>query len=413
MFRTVINIVFVCLMVLIGYHYYAKKKPSAPVPVTVTEAPTNPQQPQTPAGQGNGPEKDLPKMQELLPSAAAPAQLTAPADGNSETYAIMRKAIEKIEQKDCGPAIALLKEIASKEKRALFGIGYCYAIERNHAKVIEYIERYAAVEPNDFYARKMLAIAYHQSDDMKNSLKNAEAALAIQKDDDLPYLISRIKRESSGKKDYINESTNHFKVVFDGYEQGSVNRTVMGLLEDAYRHIGNELRFYPEQPITLILYTTKDFMDTTRAPGWAGGAYDHYDGKIRLPVRGIEGKDPSDLKRLIYHEYTHAVVHMLTSRCPLWINEGLAEYFSTTHKEKIGQRIPLQYLERTFAVGDINAVYTAYVESYSAVSYLIERYGLYRLKNFLQAMGKGTDINQAFKDSFGTTYKDFIATWGK
>ncbi|MBF0327671.1 MAG: hypothetical protein HQL10_00765 [Nitrospirae bacterium] len=411
MFRTIINILFVCLIILIGRHYYIKKKPPAPAPATVAENTVQSQQARH-SEQKNEPEKELPKMQELLPSASAPSQLTAPADSGSETAAVLKKAVEKIEQKDCSSAISLLKEIEDKDKRALFGIGYCYLISGNFSKSIEHIEKYAAVEPNDFDSKKMLAFAYYQNDDFKSSLKNAEAALSIRKDDDLQHLLSRLNREKSAKKDYINESTNHFKVVFDGYEQGSVNRTVMSLLEDAYRHVGSELRYYPEQPVTVILYTTKDFMDTTRAPGWAGGAYDHYDGKIRLPIRGIEGKDP-ELKRVLFHEYTHALVHMLTSRCPLWINEGLAEYFSTPYEKKSGQIIPMTYLENTFTGIRGDKVWIAYWQSYSAVSYLVDRYGLYRLKDFLQAMGKGTDLNQAFKDSFGTTYKDFIATWGK
>lgn len=411
MFRIIINIVFVCLIILIGHHYYSKKKPPAPAPGAVAETPVQSQQAHN-SEQKDEPDKELPKMQELLPSASAPAQLTATADSGSETYAALKKAAEKIEQKDCNSAIALLKEIESKDKRALYGLGYCYLIGGDFNKSIEYIEKYAVVEPDDFDSKKLLAFAYYQNDDFKSSLKNAEAALAMRKDDDLQHLLDRIKREKSAKKDYINESTNHFKVVFDGYEQGNVNRTVMSLLEDAYRHVGTELSYYPDQPVTVILYTTKDFMDTTRAPGWAGGAYDHYDGKIRLPIRGIEGKD-AELKRVLYHEYTHAVVHMLTSRCPLWINEGLAEYFSTPYEKKSKQIIPFSYLENTFAGIRGDKVWIAYWQSYSAVSYLIERYGLYRLKDFLAAMGKGAELNQAFKDSFGATYKDFTATWGK
>jgi hypothetical protein len=137
-----------------------------------------------------------------------------------------------------------------------------------------------------------------------------------------------------------------------------------------------------------------------------------YDGKIRLPIRGIEGQSAS-LKKVLFHEYTHAVVHSLTPGCPLWIHEGLSEYFSTHYPKKIGQVIPLNYLEKSFSGLRGENLRIAYWESYSAVSYLIEKYGLFRMKDLFVSLSRGNDINQAFRDAFSITYNEFISGWGK
>jgi hypothetical protein len=55
----------------------------------------------------------------------------------------------------------------------------------------------------------------------------------------------------------------------------------------------------------------------------------------------------------------------------------------------------------------------AYMESYSAVSELVERYGLARFKEMLFALGEGKDLNGAFSSAFFITYDDFVSTWGK
>ncbi len=205
------------------------------------------------------------------------------------------------------------------------------------------------------------------------------------------------------------ESSEHFRISFDGYRHGAISRTVLGILEDAYGTVGKEFGYFPSEPLDTVLYTNRDFFDITQAPGWSGGIYD---GKIRIPVRGAESNEAL-LRKVLFHEYTHAAVHSLYERCPLWMNEGLAEYFSKNYTKKIGQIIPLRSLERSFSWLSGQQVQVAYWESYSAVSFLIETHGFYRIKEFLRSLSEGAALDDAFKGSFGSTYGEFVATWGK
>ena len=58
--------------------------------------------------------------------------------------------------------------------------------------------------------------------------------------------------------------------------------------------VGRGLSYYPDHEIQVILYSGQQFQEVTDAPGWSGGIYD---GKIRIPIGGIEQETPG-LRRL-------------------------------------------------------------------------------------------------------------------
>ena len=94
-------------------------------------------------------------------------------------------------------------------------------------------------------------------------------------------------------------------------------------LEDQFQVLKSELHYTPPEQIAVILYTQESFFDVTRVPGWAGGLND---GRIRVPVQGLE--TVSDLlARILKHELTHSFVFQKTAgRCPTWLQEGVAQW---------------------------------------------------------------------------------------
>jgi tetratricopeptide (TPR) repeat protein len=326
----------------------------------------------------------------------------SPEEGKREL-----RAVEKMQAGDFAGAADIFGELAEKDKRALAAAGICYFKLRHYEQAVSYLRRAVEYDGTDFISLKLLAYSFYRTDDLERSLRSTEVALSLKDDHDLEVLRERLKKETQAQDGYTAESSSHFRVFYDGYEHGGIDRQVIGLLEDAYRTIGKELDTYPPDAITVILYGDKDFFDITQTPSWTAG---YYDGKIRIPVRGAE-REPEKLKRILFHEYTHAVVRSITPRCPLWINEGLAEFFSSGNQEKIGQTIPLRSLENTFQGLSAGGAGIAYRESFSAVSYLVGKYGMYRMKELLVALSRGDDINRAFSDSFGVTYDAFVKTW--
>src|SRR5947208_6933708 len=59
----------------------------------------------------------------------------------------------------------------------------------------------------------------------------------------------------------------------------------------------------------------------------------------------INGDQHGDEKVIIYHEYLHYLMNNNFAALPLWMNEGLAEYYSTFQAAKDEARIGLPILE--------------------------------------------------------------------
>jgi len=260
----------------------------------------------------------------------------------------------------------------------------------------------------NFTSLKFLAFIYYKEDDIERSLETANRAIAIKTDNELSTLIERLNRELRAKTNTVEESTLHFKVIYDGYEHSAISSKILDILEDAYTEIGRELNYYPNDRITVILYTREAFFDITRTHKWAGGVYD---GKIRLPIAGASERTEL-LRKVLFHEYTHAVIRGLTKEIPLWLNEGLSEYFSGA-SERTGQIIPLRNIEADIKSPDPTIANKAYKVSLSAVSYLIEKYGMYRIRGLLMALGEGKDFEPAFFETFGVSFEEFSRNWGK
>ena len=316
--------------------------------------------------------------------------------------------IESFRRGDYRRAVEIFGMLSGREKAEMLplaGIAYYRVGDSDTSKrLFENSLR----QKETFVALKFLAFIYYENDDLGRSRETAEKALSHQKDPELTALIERLGRELKAQGSFIEERVLHFKVLYDGYEHGALARKVLEMLDDAYNKIGVDFAYYPSEPITVILYTRESFFDTTRMPEWSGGLYD---GKIRIPVAGAERR-PELLRRILHHEYTHAVIRRMAKHPPLWLNEGLAEYFSGAGG-KTGQLIPLKELESSFLGFDPATADIAYRESCSAVSYLIEKYGLYAMKRLLLSIGEGKDLNSAFSGAFGISYDGFVSTWGR
>jgi hypothetical protein len=219
----------------------------------------------------------------------------------------------------------------------------------------------------------------------------------------------KLRREIQVQRNYDNARTSHFTVLFDGYEHGEMKVAVLDILKDAYAGVGKALNHFPSEPITVILYTGKDFSDITRAPDWAGGMFGMSDGKIRLPVQGAEGQERM-LRRVVTHEYVHALLHSLAPATPLWLHEGLAQYLSGDRAVNVAQVIPLPMLAGGFP-GDARAAYAAYMVSLQAVSDLVDERGMPPLRRLLGELGAGKGMEEAFAAAYGLPFSRWARQW--
>jgi len=261
---------------------------------------------------------------------------------------------------------------------------------------------------------------------LKQDLKKAEAyyreAIAINPDKTMLANFQKIVREQKIDKAQQHYSDEHFIIRykrgdrFEGFE-------IRAFLREAYRSISQEFGFYPKNKIPVILYDRDEYLTLMGdIPHWSGAAFD---GKIRLPVY-VGPLSTKEVKRLIYHELTHSFVfHLSGSRCPIWLNEGLAEY----QENKIQPVVlaPLKAAARKKALIDINTlilqdvtqlsssedVLIFYLQSFSIVDYLITKYRVFKVKELLTELREGTAFEAAFEKVYLRTFLDFAGDWRK
>src|SRR5690606_781897 len=135
---------------------------------------------------------------------------------------------------------------------------------------------------------------------------------------------------------------------------------------------------------------------------------------IKIPTGGAL-QQPEELKRILAHEFTHAVVVQLGgTMAPWWLNEGLAELledddFSAIERylARIPRRLPLQHLERNFEGLSNDDVSLAYAQSAMAVRKMFDLRGAPAVVSLLQALSRGTPFPSAFQQAIGMRYEDF------
>ena len=300
-----------------------------------------------------------------------------------------------------------------------FGLGMAYFHLREDSDAEKAFTRVIEIRPRDAEPYKMLGELYYRMDDFEQARRSWEKAVALEPANaGLRARLERIKREHKTERDFNRDVTSNFLVKYEGREKISAGRIVLAILEDAYGDVGKELSYYPSHEIQVILYSNKQFQDVTRAPDWSAGIYD---GKIRMPIGGIEKETPA-LRRILYHEYTHAVVRAITPRVPSWLNEGLAMHFegrvlsAGNEKEfrqiaRAGKLPALSKLEGSFVGLRGDQVRYAYLFSLSAVRFMIDRYGLYRATTILEELAKGASVGDAVSTGLLISYEEFNRQW--
>ena len=299
-----------------------------------------------------------------------------------------------------------LQEAAALGDRAevLRALGFTHFREADYAQAVATLERALQIAPSDTSTMLALAEAYLKQEKRPQALdllQRAKEAGAVSPA--LDTQLRQLSREVDAEWDFVQLESPHFHLSFADDEDRAAVRLVLGVLEDAYYDVGAKFGYYPDERTQVVLYTQQDFHTITQTPDWAGAAFD---GRIKLPVRGLTAADDG-FARVVRHEYAHSLVaHLSGARCPPWLNEGVAVWAEEEHDGERaawalgkvdGQELfGLDQLNRSFAQLPAPRAEVAYAESYLAVRALIDRYGARRIPSFLTALGRGRGVDDAF-----------------
>jgi hypothetical protein len=205
-----------------------------------------------------------------------------------------------------------------------------------------------------------------------------------------------------------------------GEVQEELGKEILAILERAYEEVGYDLNHYPRHEVEVVVYSDEDFVAVTDLPSWVGGVFDERGGRIRIPIRGIQ--QATDLRALLYHEYTHVVIRDVTAgRVPTWLNEGLAliEQRSAMDGEVELVRLlaskdglpSLESLNDSFVGLSRSDARVSYAMSYVATRYLVDRWSLWDTQRLLQRLGEGVSFDGALEEATRLRFAEFEREW--
>ncbi len=336
-----------------------------------------------------------------------------------------------LKQKHSGPAVAITAyqkalDLHPGQRAATLNLTLAYWQAKDPALSREQLEQAMTLAPSEAWPHLALADWLYDKDDLAGAKQHLDQALRLAPpaSEHQPYLkalAAKLTRTEQAERSYVSRESSHFVVKFNGNEDYDVWTRVLGILEDAYRDVGQRFSYFPSRPIIVVLHTRVSFQSATGSPAWADGLFDPVLGRIQVPTQGAL-TDQAWLTRVLRHEYVHALLHQRMDgrlgAVPTWLNEGLAMQLAGDPWPDIDQiargpvsLIPLNNLEGGWGGLPQAAANIAYLEGNSATRYLIDRYGMGKVQDVLSGLAQRQPIATALHDRLSTTYEEFQRQW--
>src|SRR6266436_2541851 len=236
---------------------------------------------------------------------------------------------------------------------------------------------------------------------------------------------------AAAKDAWIEVQSPHFKVVSNAGENEA--RKIADQFEqfrEVFHSSFPKLRVDLGKPLTIFAVKNEDSLKTLLPGYWEvkgrihpAGIYAPGEEEHFVVVRtNIESNNPYEI---VYHEYTHAIMNLNFRGLPVWLGEGLAEFFgnSTIHEKdvEIGhvslyhlqvlqqeRLIPIESLlmadAQSHYYNEQNRASMFYAESWAIVHYLLldpEARKRQLLFNFLSTWDASGDQLAAAQKTFG------------
>jgi tetratricopeptide (TPR) repeat protein len=291
----------------------------------------------------------------------------------------------------------------------------------NAGQALPYAEHAVRSAPDSPDALAMLGYTQFATDHTKDAIASWKRSLALRPDPAVQQYLAKAQREQSAESEFTQNESSHFILHYEGHQTTDILRQqILSVLESDYEDLVRDLGTPPRDNIVVTLYTETAFFDVTHAPTWAGAIND---GKLRIPISGLSAVTP-ELARVLKHELAHSFIAKLSgSRCPPWLNEGIAQFLEPRNLGSDGrqlsllfkaqQNIPLNELEGSFTHLSGTKAYIAYAESLAAVAYIADSYGLSDIQRILERISQGNSTEAALRETIHSDYGQLESDLGR
>ena len=282
------------------------------------------------------------------------------------------------------------------------------------------LERAKAIKPDSVEVLYFLGLVEIDTDHIPHALELLEQALKRAPGrKEIAELLVKTRKENTVESGMDRGHSSRFDLTYDPGVDSAFARSILSVLESAANVIGAELGLFPEARIPVRIYKRADYKTVTDSPDWSGG---FYDGKIRLPFGAMNEVTPG-IRGILFHEYAHVVVFELTrGNCPLWLNEGFAEFESGHAYAKFkglderrgrgwggGVPFPLKRLLTAVKYPKEEEIPRFYATSERLVRFLLTTQDRKKFLPFVEMVAKGAKSEDALLFLYHDQFKSFAA----
>lgn len=242
-------------------------------------------------------------------------------------------------------------------------------------------------------------------------------------------ILLALYQTASAKDAWVSVQSRNFLVIGNGSDKDV--RSVAIKLEqfrDAMSQLFPKIVISSPVPTTVIVFKTDasygPFKNNANNAGYFQPGPD-----INYITLTTEVQPQQDPFTVIFHEYTHLLVNNTIGKAPSWLNEGLAEYFSTfsisdDQRVQIGRpinshvyllrQVRMLPLKTLFEVDHNSPYYNErakqsifYAQSWALTHYLLLNQNQQRaiqVSRFMDLMSARTPVDKAFAQAFKISY---------
>lgn len=288
--------------------------------------------------------------------------------------------------------------------------------EHRYPELVSLAREALRIAPEDPLARATLGLNLLRMGDEQAGLEELRAAW--DRDHYNVQVFNTLNLyENAIPRDYASFGSPPFAIRLHKDERAVLEPYLVPMLAKAYAELRKRYAFTPEGPLHIELYAdpVQFSVRTTGLPsiGVQGVCF----GKVVTALSPKAG--PFNWGQIVWHELSH-VFHLQLSRgrVPRWFTEGLAEYETTVARPEWKREEDVLLYDalredRLPALATMNRVFTrartprdlttAYYTAYSAVKYVVERFGIERVRGMLKSWGEGKPSADVVQSALGVS----------
>jgi tetratricopeptide (TPR) repeat protein len=297
----------------------------------------------------------------------------------------------------------------------LLEAAYLHLRRSEYSAAVDLLDRARRSDPDSAEVAKLSGWAYYGLNRAADAVTQWKRAMELKPDEETQHALEKANRDAQEEAEYHEGETPHFRLKYNGGAAPDLARDVLKTLESEFEEISSTLNYVPPEPIGVILYTNQTFMDITRAPSWSGALND---GRIRVPVEGLSTMT-DELARVLKHELTHSFVGQKTGgRCPVWLQEGIAQYMEGKRSRRNAGSLAAAYehhmefsllsYETPWLTLPKDAASNAYAWSLAVVEAIMTVNGVDDLERILERLAAGSSAEDAIRAVLHEDYSELM-----